>query len=606
MITDTDQTLEAVKTGKVEEVADLASMDKSERDELLWEDSCGFAIPDPNGMDKFIEANIMHVAAYYGQDKIIPILSKFEIPTDLKDIHGDTPLHYATRGNHVKTIRALVEAGAGVNEKNRVRDCPLHLAARAGHKEAVKALLALEADTEKENADGFTPIKCATAAGKTQVVLMLLEKYPEDDSKKFLLDNLLGIAARYGRNELCRAFISEDATLNYRDGVYAPPVYKAALEGHEETVKILLEQGATLEFTAKNGSTALSHALGGGNFAIIRMFYDAGARNFGPAPNFYINNYVIDHRPSEVDPQEAGSRLKTLLEELMKERDEELVTAAREGNTGAVNKLVKAGANRTLLDEELHVAAQEGNTEMVEKLVKAGANKVLPKVYSKLQKKLHEYDQLTHNEDGAVNKVRKIFDNYRKTLGGTTLRRFFTGRWNKNENYFATEIVNYIDSNPAITYEKLKEWMLGKYPFSDASNAFLIHLLFATQYVSGKRHTNWSNEQKSKSSYDAIANKCGSNQEAVANLHWHNAHPGYGVPVVGWFLHLRRHPENMNASAAIYRELKANPDLSDKRIQEITAEKTKEHIQDPTHINPTGDFQRVTDYVNDFVCGKGK
>ena len=54
---------------------------------------------------------------------------------------GDGLLHVAARGGHVACLRLLLDAGAGVDQRNLEFKTPLHEAAQCGHSDAARLLL---------------------------------------------------------------------------------------------------------------------------------------------------------------------------------------------------------------------------------------------------------------------------------------------------------------------------------------------------------------------------------------------------------------------------------------------------------------------------------
>ena len=61
------------------------------------------------------------------------LLSIRNINVNLKDVSGDTPLHWAAYNGHVEIARLLLQNGADVNAINNVGSTPLHYAAGYGH-----------------------------------------------------------------------------------------------------------------------------------------------------------------------------------------------------------------------------------------------------------------------------------------------------------------------------------------------------------------------------------------------------------------------------------------------------------------------------------------
>jgi len=72
-----------------------------------------------------------------------------------------SPLHWATLGGRVETIKFLVSKGADVNAKDKKDTTPLHNAAMIGHVEVVKFLVSQGADVNAQTDREETPLDLA-------------------------------------------------------------------------------------------------------------------------------------------------------------------------------------------------------------------------------------------------------------------------------------------------------------------------------------------------------------------------------------------------------------------------------------------------------------
>ena len=78
-----------------------------------------------------------------------------------EDVHGSTPLHWASLNGHMEVVNRLIQAAADVNKKGHLGYTALHFASKNGHAEVINALLTAGADKTRQNNKGQTPYDVA-------------------------------------------------------------------------------------------------------------------------------------------------------------------------------------------------------------------------------------------------------------------------------------------------------------------------------------------------------------------------------------------------------------------------------------------------------------
>ncbi|KAF2231415.1 ankyrin, partial [Viridothelium virens] len=123
----------------------------------------------------------LHLCAYYGLPSFIPLLAA-TFPANInarEHTYGQTPLHYACRRGHLKTVQALLSCGADVNliDHGYYDRTPLILAVELGRYEMVKSLLAHpNIAINQRDVLGCTALWHAATRGLEDITKVLLDQ----------------------------------------------------------------------------------------------------------------------------------------------------------------------------------------------------------------------------------------------------------------------------------------------------------------------------------------------------------------------------------------------------------------------------------------------
>jgi len=103
---------------------------------------------------------------------------------NIRNMFGQTPLHFAAFLGYGKVVEFLLSKGADINAKDENGWTPLHLAVKYGHKRVAEYLLSKGADVNarttrntegwKDILAGSTPLDLANLFGKQEMVEILL------------------------------------------------------------------------------------------------------------------------------------------------------------------------------------------------------------------------------------------------------------------------------------------------------------------------------------------------------------------------------------------------------------------------------------------------
>jgi truncated hemoglobin YjbI len=142
----------------------------------------------PLAAERYSGRTLLHAAAAAGNPVMVKLLLDLGAPADVTDGGGHTPLHCLA--NECKPpgggdiVRALVQAGANVDSRDRAKHCTaLHVAARRGNVEVAEALLDCGASIDPKDSLGDTPLRRAVNCGKTGVAALLVARGADVHSK---------------------------------------------------------------------------------------------------------------------------------------------------------------------------------------------------------------------------------------------------------------------------------------------------------------------------------------------------------------------------------------------------------------------------------------
>ncbi|SPO06474.1 uncharacterized protein DNG_09164 [Cephalotrichum gorgonifer] len=162
----------------------------------------------------------LHFASDFGLTIVVQQLLYAGADASARDDRGCTPLHYASRDDHVAVyghdgiVQQLLDAGADVSAKEDDGSTPLHYASRHGHEAVVQQLLDAGADED----DGSTPLHYASQDGYETVVQQLLDA-GADVSAKEAYDGRtpLHYASRHGHDGIVKQLLNTSADGSVKD-----------------------------------------------------------------------------------------------------------------------------------------------------------------------------------------------------------------------------------------------------------------------------------------------------------------------------------------------------------------------------------------------------
>ncbi|XP_006817407.1 ankyrin repeat domain-containing protein 27-like [Saccoglossus kowalevskii] len=192
-----DVLFEHIKEGRMQDVERMLHM-TSKDENMLAEKMCHplcscvkceklitIKRNDPTAVTAFSRddrgCTALHMAATFGQAKILELLVKRGGVVNATDYHGSTPLHLACQKGHQNVTLLLLDYGSNGNMADNDGNTPLHLCCANGHEDCVKAIVYFDGavvpvDVNAANLQGDTPLHHASRWGYETIVDILLEQ----------------------------------------------------------------------------------------------------------------------------------------------------------------------------------------------------------------------------------------------------------------------------------------------------------------------------------------------------------------------------------------------------------------------------------------------
>jgi ankyrin repeat protein len=225
-------------------------------------------------------ATMLHVAACYSLHSTCRILLENGADVDAEDKAGNRPIYYAARygDHHIGAL--LLDAGTSVGKTNNSNVDPLTEASLSGNADLVRLLLrhgAKVSEAALMHAVGCESVACvelllqhevpidmtdlghgnvlfmAVGTGKFQIIRQLMDHYREDINVD-ILNELLNAAAGAHNIAVVQLILDCGAMAKARAGWLGSPLLEAILVNRADTVKLLLEHGADINFAGRLGS----------------------------------------------------------------------------------------------------------------------------------------------------------------------------------------------------------------------------------------------------------------------------------------------------------------------------------------------------------------
>jgi ankyrin repeat protein/Tfp pilus assembly protein PilF len=175
----------------------------------------------------------------------------------------------------------LLQRGANINARSILFGwTPLTVSAQNGHYRIVKILLQQGAKVNVQDNRGYSPLINAAHNGHTSVVELLLESdwgVEVDLPNRVTGATALYYASQTGRRDISKLLLQNGAKVNFKAFDGGTPLIIAAQMGHRDVVELLIDEGADLNARNNEGITALMVAAYNNHQTVVKLLLGKGA-----------------------------------------------------------------------------------------------------------------------------------------------------------------------------------------------------------------------------------------------------------------------------------------------------------------------------------------
>jgi ankyrin repeat protein len=189
-------------------------------------------------------------SAAEGDQKALGLFFAAGFDVNTPNTAGYTGLMAAAERGRLDIVKLLLDHKADPNAAGRDAGTALMLAAENNQPEIIKQLLARGADPNRQDNNGWTAVLKAAYQGNAKCIEILASH------SKLELDRALLVATLMERKDAVKVLLDNGAEVDFRASDGRTPLILAAGKGNKDIVELLLQAGADASLTDQAGQTA--------------------------------------------------------------------------------------------------------------------------------------------------------------------------------------------------------------------------------------------------------------------------------------------------------------------------------------------------------------
>ncbi len=215
---------------------------------------------------------------------LVPAMAPAQVAPSAAEVARYSGLHAAAHRGDIAAIERLIAAKTDINARDSYGRTPLHVAAYAGKTEAIRVLAKAGADMGALEKDRYDAVTIASVANNQEALRALLAAGASARLTTSRYDGTALIAAAHlGHHGVVKQLIAAGAPLDHVNNLHWTALIESIVLGdggprHVETLKALIEAGASTRLADRNGNTPLRLAQMRGYRTMAEILEKAGAR----------------------------------------------------------------------------------------------------------------------------------------------------------------------------------------------------------------------------------------------------------------------------------------------------------------------------------------
>ncbi len=207
-----------------------------------------------------------------------------QVAPSAAEVQAYGPLHAAAHRGDLPTLVATIAGRAPIDARDGHGRTALHVATFASQRDAIKLLAAAGADLGALEHDRYDAVTIAAVADDEETLALLLALGASAKLTTSRYDGTALIAAAHlGHDGVVRQLIAAGAPLNHVNNLHWTALIEAVVLGdggprHQATLRALVDAGADVSLTDREGRTALQLARSRGFKEMVRILEAAPKR----------------------------------------------------------------------------------------------------------------------------------------------------------------------------------------------------------------------------------------------------------------------------------------------------------------------------------------